>query len=316
MGLLIDLKNEKRFKPGRQKQRKYLKRYWQLYLLLLIPIAYFLLFKYCPMYGIIIAFKEYNIFQGVFKSPWVGLDVFKEVFRTQEFYTAFRNTFVLNFLDLLFSFPAPIILAIIINELKSKVYKRSIQTVLYLPHFLSWVIIAGMSFQLFASRGIVNNIILKMGGEAIPFLTEKNDWLVVYLTSGVWQSMGWGTIIYLAAMAGINSELYEAAIVDGANRFRRIWHITLPGIKPTIVILLILALGKIPEIGFERPYSMGNAFVRDYSEVLSTYVYRVGLQSSRFNVATAVGLFQSIIGVTFLSLTNFIANKLGEEGVW
>lgn len=289
----------------------------QLYALLFLPLMFFLIFKYAPMYGILIAFKDYNIFQGVFKSPWAGVSVFKEIFKISDFITALRNTFMLNLLDLLVSFPAPIILAILLNEITSKWYKRISQTILYLPHFLSWVIIGGMSFQIFAtSGGVINNFIRSMGHEAIPFLTDKHYWLAVYLIVGVWHSAGWGTIIYLAALTSINSELYEAAHVDGANRFRRIWHITLPGIRPTVVILLILALGKIPEIGFERPFIIGNILVKDYADVLSTFVYRVGLQSAQYSIATAVGLFQSVVGLVFLMISNFIAKALGEDGIW
>lgn len=292
-------------------------RDFQLYALLFFPVVFFLVFKYSPMYGITIAFKDYNIFQGVMKSPWVGGEVFKEIFKMQDFHVALRNTFILNFLDLLFSFPAPIVLAVLLNEVYFKRFKKISQTVLYLPHFLSWVIVGGMCFQIFAtSDGVINNILRSLGQEPVPFLTEKGNWLIVYIFTGVWHNVGWNTIIYLAALTAINNELYEAAYVDGANRFKRMWHITLPGIKPTIVVLLILALGKIPEIGFERPFMIGNILVKEYSDVLSTFVYRVGLQSGQYSIATAVGLFQSVVGLVFLTVSNFIAKALGEEGIW
>ncbi len=295
----------------------YLKRDIYLYLLLVLPVSYFILFKYVPMYGIVIAFKEYNIFQGVFASPWIGWDAFREVFKSDDFYRALKNTFLLNGFDMIFGFPAPIILAIIINEIKSVKYKRISQTMLYLPHFLSWVIIGGIALQIFAPNfGMIDTIIKSMGFETIPFLTEKWHWLATYTGIGIWQSAGWGMIIYLAAIIGIPSELYEAADVDGAGRLRKIWSITLPAIKPTIIILFILNIGKISMIGFDRPYILGNQLVKDFSDVISTYVYRVGLQSSRYNIATAVGLFQSIVGLVFLSVTNWIANKSGEQGIW
>ncbi len=295
----------------------YLKRDIYLYLLLVLPVAYFILFKYVPMYGIVIAFKEYNIFQGVFDSPWIGWDAFREVFKSDDFYRALKNTFLLNGFDMIFGFPAPIILAIIINEVKSVRYKRISQTMLYLPHFLSWVIIGGIALQIFAPNfGMIDTIVKGMGFKTIPFLTEKWHWLATYTGIGIWQSAGWGMIIYLAAITGIPSELYEAADVDGAGRLRKIWSITLPAIKPTIIILFILNIGKISMIGFDRPYILGNQQVKDFSDVISTYVYRVGLQSSRYNIATAVGLFQSIVGLVFLTVTNWIANKSGEQGIW
>ena len=295
----------------------YIKRDKFLYLLLILPVAYFVIFKYLPMYGVVIAFKEYNIFLPVWESPWIGFDAFKEVFRTDDFWRALRNTFMLNGLDLVLGFPAPIILAIIINELKSKWFKRVSQTMLYLPHFLSWVIIGGMVLQIFAPNfGLIDNVIKSLGMESIPFLTEKWPWVATYTAVGIWQNAGWGMIIYLAAIAGINSELYEAAEVDGAGRLRRIWNITLPCIKGTIIILFILNIGRISMISFDRPFILGNASVKDFSDVISTYVYRVGLQSSRYNIATAVGLFQSLVGLVFLTVTNYIANKSGEEGIW
>jgi putative aldouronate transport system permease protein len=295
----------------------YLKKDWILYLMLLLPMAYFIIFKYIPMYHTLIAFKEYNPFQGVLKSPWTGLDNFKEIFRMSDFYKAVRNTFMINLFDLIMSFPAPIILAIIINEIKISWFKRTSQTLLYLPHFLSWVIIGGIVLQVFSpATGIIPNIMKSMGLGQIAFLTEKWNWLFTYGGVGVWQSAGWGMIIYLAAIAGISPELYEAAEVDGAGRLRRIWHITLPALKPTIIILLILNVGKIAMIGFDRPFIIGNPQVYDVSEVISTFVYKVGLQSFRYSIATAIGLFQSVIGMILIIITNLIAKKAGEQGIW
>lgn len=294
-----------------------LKRDYLLYLLLLVPVVYYVIFKYIPMYGVVIAFKDYNLFQGILKSEWVGFSVFKEVFQSPEFYRALRNTLVLNFLDLVFSFPVPIILAILLNELRINWFKRTAQTIFYLPYFLSWVIIGGIAYQLLSPvTGLVNIVNKSFGFSTIPFLTEKTHWIISYLGIGIWQSAGWGTIIYLAAITGINSELYEAAQVDGASRLRQIWHITLPGLKPTIIVLLIINLGRILLLAFDRPYVMGNTFVIDYSDVISTYVYRVGIHSMRYSLATAVGLFQSFVGMVFLVISNYIANKAGEQGIW
>lgn len=294
----------------------YIKKDFFLYLMLLVPIAYTLIFRYGSMYGILIAFKDYNIFQGISKSPWNNFATFKEIFRLREFYTAVRNTLALNFLDLVAGFPAPILLAIMIDELWSVKFKKVSQTILYLPHFLSWVIIGGIMTQLFSSTGMVNTVIKSMGGGTVPFLSEKWHWLVVYTVIGVWQSAGWGTILYLAAIAGIDKQLYEAADVDGAGRLSKIWHITLPGIKPTILILLILQLGRIMAIGFDRPYILGNSLVMDFSDVISTYVYRIGLQAGNFSVGTAVGLFQSVVCVIFVVGANYITEKFGEQGIW
>jgi putative aldouronate transport system permease protein len=306
--------------PGLSRRKgikHYVRRDFFLYVLLVVPILYFIIFKYVPMYGVTVAFKDYNIFKGFFGSEWAGFDAFKEIFAMSEFYRAIWNTFLLNALDLLFGFPAPIILALLLNEIRSRWYKRTAQTLLYLPHFLSWVIIGGIVLQVFApSYGLVNNLLRSLGGKALPFLTSGPQWVATYVGVGVWQNIGWGTIIYLASIAGIPPELYEAAEVDGAGRFRRMWHITLPGIKATIVILLILAIGRIAQIGFERPFLLGNIMVINNSDVISTFVYRIGIQNSRYAIATAVGLFQSVVGLVFLLLANFIATKAGEKVIW
>lgn len=294
----------------------YIARNWQLYAMLALPIAFFLIFKYGPLYGITIAFKDYNLFKGVWASEWNGLATFRSIFENREFYIALRNTLLLNGLDLLVSFPAPIILAVMLHELRSKWIKKLSQTILYLPHFISWVIIGGIVYQVFATHsGIVNLLLNRMGIESIPFLSDKLYWLITYLVTGVWQSAGWGTIIYLAAIVGINQELYEAAKIDGANRWNCIRHITLPGIKATIMTLLILNLGQMVQIGFERPYVMGNVMVREYSEVLSTYTYKMGLQSGQFSFATGVGLFQAVVGLIFILSANVLAKRITGKGI-
>ncbi len=294
----------------------YIKRDYLLYLMLVIPVAYILTFKYAPMYGIQIAFKNYNIFEGINSSPWNQYETFKQIFSSKQFFQVVRNTMVLNGLDLIVGFPAPIILAILLNELIWTRFKRASQTILYLPHFLSWVIIGGIVAQLFSPTGMLNSLIVDMGGQTYPFLTDKYVWVVTYVFVGVWQNAGWGTILYLAAMTGIDHQLYEAAEADGAGRLRKIWHITLPGIRSTIVILLILQLGNIMAINFDRPFNIQNNLVMDFGDVISTYVYRVGIQSADFSLGTAVGLFQSVICMIFLLSSNFISRKLGEDGIW
>ncbi|MCR5203505.1 MAG: ABC transporter permease subunit [Lachnospiraceae bacterium] len=301
------------------------KKYWQLYVLLLIPIVYFLVFKYGPMEYIITAFKKYKMNTSVWDMGWAvnkkkETDIlfhFKEAFQDKLFLKALKNTIVLNFLDLLVGFPAPIIFALILNELVFKKFKKTVQTIAYMPHFLSWVIIYSLSLKVFATDdGILNMLITKLGGEAVPFLTNETLWVVTYVFLGVWQNFGWGSIVYLAAIAGINPELYEAASVDGAGRFKKMWHITLPGIKPTIVVLLIMNLGNILGGGFDRPYALQNSMVLDKAEVISTYVYKKGILGAKYELTTAVGLFQSLVGVAFLLTANFISRKLGERGIW
>ena len=298
----------------------YIRRYWQLYLLLLLPMLYLLIFKYIPMIYIQIAFKKYSIVQSVWKMPLAanhGFQYFIQAFADRDFRNALRNTVVLNLLDLVVGFPIPIIFAIVLNELPFQKFKKFTQTVAYMPHFLSWVIIYGLALQLFApSTGLINVILNNMGRESVPFLNDSAHWVATYIFLGVWQSFGWNSIVYLAAIAGINRDLYEAAAVDGAGRFQRIWHITLPGIKPTIVILLIMAIGNIVGSNFDRPYALQNNLVMDWANVIATYVYRRGIKGLQFSLTTAVGFFQSVVGVFFLLGANWLSRKLGERGLW
>ena len=299
-----------------KKNAIYFIKHWQLYLMLVLPLTFFIVFKYFPIYGVQIAFKDFNVFKGVAESPWVGFSVFQEIFSQKSFYVALRNTFILNGLDLIFGFPAPIILAILLNEVRFLKFKKISQTLLYLPHFISWVIIGGIVYQVFATNfGMINLFLESFGIGPIPFLSDKYAWLATYTTVGIWQSVGWGSIIYLAAITGINKELYEAAEVDGASRLRKIWNVTLPGIRSTIIVLLILRLGDMIDIGFDRPYIIGNVMVRDFSDVLSTYIYRIGLQSGQYENATAVGLFQAVVGLVFILTANYISKKTTDEGI-
>lgn len=294
----------------------YLRRDWELYVLLLIPLSFVLLFKYAPMSGLVLAFKDYKIARGFWGSEWVGFEVFAEIFGKHDFGRAVRNTLLLNTLDLVFSFTIPVLLAILLNEIKNVKFKRINQTLLYLPHFLSWIIIGAIAYQLLSeSNGVINNLIAMMGGTRIPFLQEDYNWLVSYLAIGVWQSMGWGTIIYLASMSGINPELYEAATVDGAGRWRKVWNVTLPSIRPTIVTLLIMNLGRVMEGSFERIFALQNKATTEFTTTITVLVYRWGIESGNFSRATALGLFQSVIGLALVLMADRVAKKLGEDGL-
>ncbi len=297
----------------------WLRRDWRLYVMLILPITFYILFCYKPMVGILIAFQKYNIFKGIWGSKWVGLKNFEFIFGMRDFPIALRNTLVLNFMGLIAGFPVPIILAIMLNEIRSAGIKRVSQTLMYLPHFLSWIIIGGMMLEIFApTTGVVNSTLLKLGwiDENIPFLTDGPTWQITYTLIGVWQSMGWGTILYLSAICGISMELFEAAKIDGANKMQQIWHVTLPGIRSTIVVLLIMNVGQMMNIGFDRPYIMGNTMVQDYCDVLSTFVYRTGITNAKFERATAIGLFQSVVGLIMISSANWVTKRLGEGGIW
>ena len=297
----------------------WLKRDWRLYAMLAIPVIWYLLFCYKPMVGVVIAFQKYSLVKGMWGSRWVGLDNFEFVMGLRDFPLALKNTLYLNLLGLAVGFPVPIVLAIMLNEIQHKGVKRISQTLLYLPHFLSWIIIGGMVLKIFApTTGVINQTLLKWGliDKNIPFLTDGPSWQWTYTLVGVWQNMGWGTILYLSAITGINMELFEAAKIDGANKLQQIWHVTLPGIRSTIVVLLILNVGQMMNISFDRPYILGNTLVQDYCDVLSTFVYRTGITNAKFERATAIGLFQSVVGLIMISSANWVTKKLGEGGIW
>ncbi|WP_242955245.1 ABC transporter permease [Herbinix luporum] len=259
------------------------------------------------------------MFKGVWDSPWSDpiFKWFQKAFNTKDFWYALRNTIMLNGLDLIFGFPLPIILSLLLNELAYKRYKKFTQTIVYLPHFLSWIIISGIAKQLLAPRtGVVNIFLGKMGVGSIDFLQTSGLYVATYIALGLWKEMGWNTIIYLAAITGINPELYEAAEVDGASRLRKIWHVTLPGIRSTIVVLLIMNMGRILGSEFDRPFALQNDLVMNVADVLGTYVYRVGIRGFQFSLTAAVGLFQSVVCVIFLFAANSIAKRFGERGIW
>lgn len=296
----------------------YLKRDWQLYLLVMVPIVVVIIFKYAAYPGLRIAFMDYKPAKGFDGSEWVGLEIFRKIFADADFLRALKNSIIFNVMDLVIGFPVPIILALLLNELQCKSFKKTAQTILYLPHFLSWVIIASVGYTLLKPEtGLVNILLTNMGvvDSGIPFLTEKWHWAVSYLLIAVWQSMGWGTIIYLAAITGINGELYEAAYLDGANRWQNIRYITLPGIKGTTITLLIMNLGRIFTSNFERLDSFGNVQVKDFQYQLAIYIYEKGLGAGNFSRATAVGLFQSLVGLLLVLLADRFAKALGEDGL-
>lgn len=296
--------------------RLYMKKNWQLYLLMVLPLLFILIFKYGAYSGLTIAFKDYKVAKGIADSQWIGFEVFEKIFKHRDFGKAVKNTLLLNILDLIFSFPMPIILALILNEIKCKWFKYVSQTLLYLPHFLSWVIIGALGYQLFSlSNGVINVLIQNMGASPIPFLQDDAWWLVSYILIGIWQSMGWGTILYLAAITAVNTELYEAARVDGAGRWKQCLHVTLPCIRSTIVTLLIMNLGKMMQGSFERIYALMNAKTTEFTTTIPVLVYRWGIEGGKFSEATALGLFQSVIGLVLVLLSDYIAKKLGEEGL-
>ena len=296
----------------------YLKNNWQLYLMLMVPVVFVIIFKYAAYPGLRIAFMDYKPAKGYAGSKWVGLETFEKIFRDKDFSRALKNSLVFNFLDLLVGFPVPIILALLLNELRFNRYKKVSQTILYLPHFLSWVIIASVALNLFKPETGLINILLKNAGmieKGIPFLTEKWHWAVTYLLIGVWQNMGWGSIIYLAAITGIDAELYEAATIDGAGRLRKIWSVTLPCIRGTMVTLLIMNLGRVMGSNFERLDAFGNVQVKDFQYQLAIYIYEKGLAGGNFSRATAVGLFQSLVGLLLVLGSDWAAKRLGEDGL-
>ena len=295
--------------------KTYLKNSWQLYVMLIIPVVYMILFKYKPMLGVVVAFKKFNVFQGIWNSPWIGLANFEEAFSSRDFWNALANTLILNIGDLIIGFPIPIFLAIFLNELRSSKIRKTTQTLLYLPNLLSWVIIAGISTQLFSSSGLVNNLLNALGFGTVNFLTNSFIWRIVYWFFGVWQGAGYSLIVYLAALMATDASLGEAAYIDGATRLQRIWYVTLPQISSTITVLLIMQVGKLVSISFDRPYMMGNSLVRDASDVISTYVYSIGLAAGRFDFATAVGLFQTVVGVVLVLSANAVIKKMGQEGI-
>ena len=290
-----------------------------LYLIMLLPFVYYVLFCYYPMYGVTLAFKQYKPNLGIIGSPWAsnnGMKYVLQVVRDPYFWTVFRNTIILNIENLIITFPAPIILALMLNEVAHARYKRIVQTVTYLPHFLSTVVVVGMMNSMFNSSGIVNQIIASMGMEKINFLNDAQYFRPMYIGSNIWQSVGWDTIIFLSALSGLDMQLYEAAKIDGAGRWKQTLHVTIPGILPTIIIMLILAMGRIMNVSYQKILLMMTGTNQSVSDVISTYVYRRGITKADFSYATAVNLFQSLVSLLFVSVTNWISRRTSETSLW
>ncbi|WP_141500621.1 ABC transporter permease [Paenibacillus luteus] len=296
------------------------KRLWKnkwLYVMLLPGVFYFIIFKYIPMLGLAIAFQDYKPFKGIGGSDWVGLKHFERLFTEPDFLNILTNTLLLFGMNLLFFFPVPIILALMLNEVRLSFFKRTFQTLVYLPHFMSWVIIVSISFVMLTSDGgIVNELLAYFGFEKVNFLLSPEWFRPTYIIQVIWREAGWGTIIYLAAIASVDPGLYEAARMDGAGRLRQVWHITLPAIRSVIIILLILKIGDVLELGFEHVYLLLNSMNRDVAEIIDTYVYTAGLRQGQFSYSTAIGFFKSFIGLVLVMAANRLAKKMGEEGVY
>lgn len=286
--------------------------------LLLMPVAiYFLLFKYGPLFGEIIAFKNYRLMEGIWGSPWVGLDQFRKLFTSRDFLEILRNTLLLNVYSLVFAFPVPIILALMLNELRSEWYKRVLQNFLYIPHFMSWIVLGSIVIAILSpSTGVVNAVLKLIGLEPIYFMASTFWWPISFVGSSIWREAGFGTILYLAAMASVNPNLYEAAAIDGAGKWKQMWHVTLPGIRSTVAILLVLQMGRMMDVGFEHIYALQNSAVGSVSEVISTYVYKRGIVGLQYSYTTALGLFQSVVSLVLVVAVNRLIRAMGERGLW
>ncbi|RAP77202.1 ABC transporter permease [Paenibacillus montanisoli] len=306
-------------KPVR-KQARLLRYIWfnrYLYLMLVPALLYYLIFHYIPMYGAVVAFKDFSITKGILGSEWAGFKHFEYLFSQDKFWQVIENTVVISLYRLVFGFPAPIIAALLLNEVRVRLFKQTVQTVIYLPHFISWVILGGILINLLSTdSGVVNNVIKLFGGTPIGFLSDESYFRSMLVFSMIWKEFGWNTIIYMAALAGISPHLYEAAVIDGANRFQRLLHLTIPLIRSTIVLILILRLGGIMEAGFEQIFVLYHPGVYRVSDIIDTYVYRIGLAEGRFSLAAAVGLFKSLINFALLVLANWLSRRMGEQGVY
>lgn len=301
-----------------KRKLKYMKRFLPLYIIFLPVLIFYLVFSYAPMGGIIIAFKDYAFNKGIFGSDWVGLKHFERFITNGDFWLVFKNTFILAFYRILVGFPAPIIFAVLLFELRFGKFKKFIQTVSYLPHFISWVVVYGLIYNFFSFDGILNQISVLFGAEATNFLGEGEYFRVLFVGSAMWKEMGWGAIIYLAALTNVNVELLEAAVIDGANRWQKLWNVTLPSIRSIVSIMFVLSLGGILSVSFEQILVMYNPVVSSVADVIDYYIYRVGLlQANNYSYATAVGLFRSLLALAIVLITNWGAKKIEEDGaIW
>ncbi|MNJ34834.1 putative multiple-sugar transport system permease YteP [compost metagenome] len=294
-----------------------LKKYKLLYLMIFPGLIYFIVFKYFPMGGLVIAFQDYQPFLGITGSPWVGFKHFIRLFTEPTFFMLLRNTLILFALNIVIFFPLPIILALMLNEVRNKYFKNAVQTIIYIPHFMSWVIIVSITYVfLTLDGGIINEFIVSLGGKKISFLTSP-EWLrTIYIGQIIWKELGWSTIIYLAAITVVDPQLYEAAEMDGAARLRKTWHITLPAIRPVIITLLILKIGSTLDLGFEHMYLLLNSLNREVAEIFDTYIYTAGLKNGQLSFSTTVGLFKGVVGLVLVMASNKLAKKMGEDGVY
>lgn len=299
IGLLVDIRKNK-----------------LLYVMLLPVLLFYVIFHYAPMYGAVIAFKDFSPRLGIGDSPWIGFEHFKTFFTGAYFWRTIKNTLLISFYELLFGFPAPIVLALLLNEVRHTLFKRTVQTVTYLPHFISLVVICGIVKDFTASDGVINDILVYLGGERLSLLLEPDMFRTIYVSSGIWQHIGWGTIIFLAALTGIDPEQYEAARMDGAGRWKQMLHVTIPGLMPTIVILLILSIGRLMNVGFEKIILLYNPSTYETADVISSYVYRVGLQDFNYSFSSAVGLFNSVINFMLVIFSNWLSRKLNNTSLW
>lgn len=298
--------------------KRYLKKNWQYYFLLLIPVIYYIIFRYIPMAGNVIAFRRYRAGHSIFGDEWSGLKYFKQFIGDKTFWRAFRNTLSLNVIYLLFRFPLTLIFALLLNEIQNIHWKKFVQTVSYLPHFISMVIVTGMIRELLSTHGPINALIKMITGNTVSFIALPEWFTTIFVTSGVWQSLGWGTILYLAAISNINPSLYEAAEVDGANHFQRVWHVTIPCILPTIATLLILDFGGLIGSGgaFEKVFLLYNPMTYEKADIISTFVFRMGLGSGNYSYATAVNLFEGLLNLILLSFANITSKKVSGSSLW
>lgn len=296
---------------------QYFKQHKWLYVLLLPGLLYFILFKYVPMGGLVIAFKDYSPFLGIWGSKWVGLEQFRKFFSTPDFWRLFRNTLGISLLQLVLYFPAPIILSLFLNEVRHAGYKRTVQTLIYIPHFVSWVIVASLTYQLFnVSDGVINMIIKSLTGSTFDVLSKSSTFWGLIVGQDIWRETGYGTIIYLAALAGVDQEMYEAARVDGANRWRLMWHITLPAIKGTIIMMLILRVGGLLNTGYEQIFLMRNDLNIEMADVFDTYIYTRGIKNGQYSFSAAAGMFKSVVGMILVLGSDRISKACGESGIY
>ncbi|MCQ6559432.1 ABC transporter permease [Paenibacillus mendelii] len=306
--------------PGERMKPKWMRTFWRyrwLYLFMVPGIAYYIIFHYIPMFGLVVAFQNYNLMEGIFGSPWVGLDNFRTVFSSPDFPVLIKNTLLLSFYRIIFNMLPDLVLALMLNEIRVRWFKKTIQTLTYGPHFLSWIIVYGIMFSFFApGSGLVTTFFRDMGWGSIDVLTNSEWFRPMLVLTDIWKSTGYGAIIYLAALAGINNELYESASMDGAGRWRQLWHITLPGVRDVFILLVILRLGSILDAGFEQVYIFLNVRVYDVGDILDTWIFRRGIEQMDFSVPAAVGVFKSIIGFVLVLGANKLAKRFGGSGIW